>query len=464
MNVPRGMGEWSYWQLKRLQGQSDIQRRLSWLLETQRWSPERLAALQASKLRRTIEHAYLTVPYYQKVMQERGLRPEDIQSPTDLGKLPLLTRAILNKQGDQLLSREADRKTLYVNYSSGSTGLRAKFYQDMDFRMWMRAHQLRTYGWCAGWRLGEPFALLWGSEIYWSSKSWKDNLENFITNRREFNTFRLSDDLIRSFLNELMRLRPALVSTYTNAMHLVAREAERRQVRLPELRCIQGTSEPLPPMVRQRLHQVFDCEVYNKYGSRETNIISHESPCHDQNLIQVENVVAEFINEHGEPCADGEIGRVVLTTLNNKSMPLIRYETTDLAAPVSGICSSGLGLPRMSSVAGRLQDLIVTPRRDYIDAYLFSYLLMRFDAVHWFQVVQDRPESILLRVFAPSGLSRQDHEEIVERIHHHAGYPMQVDFEHLDAMPASSTGKFRLCVSNLGIVKSPPSVHSQEEG
>ena len=113
-------------------------------------------------------------------------------------------------------------------------------------------------------------------------------------------------------------------------------------------------------------------------------------------------MVAEFINEQGEPCADGSIGRVVLTTLNNMSMPLIRYETSDLAAPVSGFCSSGLGLPRMSSVAGRLQDLIVTPRGDYIDAYLFSYLIMRLDAVHWFQVVQDRPAAMAKKSGAPT--------------------------------------------------------------
>ncbi len=463
MKVPRSLGEWTYWRLKGLRGQADIQQRLNWLLETQHWSPEQLAELQALKLRATIEHAFHTVPYYKETMQELGLSPEDIQSPADLVKLPLLTRAILNKQRDRLISTEADLSTLYRNYSSGSTGVRAEFYQDLDFSMWMRAHQLRTYGWCDGWRLGEPFALLWGSEIYWSSKRWMENLENLITNRREFNTFRLSDDLIRHFLESLLRFRPVLVSTYTNAMHLIAREAERRQVRIPEIRCIQGTSEPLPPPVRQRLRKIFDCEVYDKYGSRETNIVSHESPRHEHNLIQVENVVVEFMNENGHPCVDGETGRVVLTTLNNMSMPLIRYETSDLAAPLSGFCSSGLGLPRMSTVAGRLQDLIVTPRRDYIDSYIFSYLLMRFDAIHWFQVVQDRVDAILLRVFVPGGLSCQEREEIVQRIQHHASYPMKVEFECLDAMPPSSTGKFRLCVSNLGIGDSPTSMQPAGE-
>jgi phenylacetate-CoA ligase len=450
MKISQPLAESLYWKWQNLKGKGLIKERLEWLNQTQWLTPGEIRELQFRKLKDILEHAYKTVPYYRHVFEERGITPKEINEPKDMQKLPLLTRDLLRTKQNDLVSSEADFKTLQTNYSSGSTGVRAEFKQDLNFRMWMRAHQLRTYSWCSDWKLGDPFVLLWGSEIYWSFKQFTDQLENFMTNRREFNTFHLSNKTISSFLKKLRDFKPVLVSTYTNAMYLIAKEAERQGVKIEGLRCIQATSEPVPDAMRERMRAIFGCEIYDKYGMRESNIISHESPNHEGMLIQSENVFVEFINTKGEPCKPGEVGRVVVTTLNNLSMPLIRYETSDLAAPLEGYCSSGMGLPRMTSVHGRLQDLILTPNGEHVDAYFFSYLMMRFKQIHWFQVVQSKLDELHIRMFVPDGLPKELRAELIERIHHHTGYPFKIDFELLDQMPESSTGKFRLCVSELG--------------
>ena len=327
--------------------------------------------------------------------------------------------------------------------------MRAEFSQDADFRMWMRAHQLRTYEWCAGWRLGDPFVLLWGSEIYWSLKQLTDRTENLLTNRREFNTFHLAPELIRKFLDNLTTFRPALISTYSNAMHLIAAEAESRGVEIPGLRAIQGTSEPFPAALRERIESAFGCTSYDKYGMRETNIVHHESPDHDGMLIQAENVVVEILDEKGDPCPEGVTGRVVVTALNNRSMPLIRYETSDLASLLPIPTTARYKFPRMSAVNGRKQDLIVVPGGGHVDAYFFSYLFMRFSEIHWFQVEQEEAERLDIRVYAPNGLSNVTVEELRERIHSHTGFPYRISLNTLAKMPESATGKFRLCISHV---------------
>lgn len=447
MHIPRRAAQSAYWRSQSLRGRSAVARRLDELRANQELSATAVETRQFEKLQEVVAHAYRTVPYYRKVMDERGIT--EITTPEDLRKLPVLTRDILIREQDGLLSETADRATLQTNFSSGSTGRRAQFKQDLNFRMWMRAHQLRTYEWCAGWQLGDPFVLLWGSEIYWSLKQAIDRLENLATNRREFNTFRLSPELIDSVLDKLISFQPALVSTYSNAMHLIAKQAQRRELRIPGLRAVQGTSEPLPPALRASIGSTLDCAVYDKYGMRETNIIAHEQPGGGPMLIQAENVYVEFLDDDGEPCAPGQAGRLVVTTLNNASMPLLRYETSDLAAPLLREPDAPLPYPAMTSVAGRLQDLILTPSGDHVDAYLFSYLFMRFPEVDWFQVVQREPERLDVRIYAPSGLASAMMTELTERIHHHTGYPFDVKFELLDRMPDSSTGKFRLCVSEL---------------
>lgn len=446
MKLPPRMAGALYWQEQRLRGRGGVRERLNWLRANEERSAEEIRDLQFDKLREIVAHARRTVPYYREVMDERGVKT--LESPADLRRLPLLTRDILIRRQADLRSAEADHATLRTNFSSGSTGRRAEFAQDLDFRLWMRAHQLRTYEWCAGWRLGDPFVLLWGSEIYWSFKQWIDRLENLLTNRREFNTFRLSPELIRAVLDRLARFEPTLVSTYSNAIHLLAREAERRSITISSLRAIQATSEPLPPALRERVTNVFGCEVYDKYGMRETNIVAHEAPGHGPLLIQAENVFVEFLDETGEPCPPGVTGRLAVTTLNNRSMPLIRYETSDLAAFL-GPAEGDLPYPRMSPVAGRKQDLIHTPGGGHVDAYLFSYLMMRFPEVHWFQVIQPELDKLYLRLYVPDGLRKDTVAAITERIHHHTGHPFDIEFEPLAAMPESATGKFRLCVSEL---------------
>jgi len=276
-----------------------------------------------------------------------------------------------------------------------------------------------------------------------------DRVDNLLTNRREFNTFLLSPELIERFLDRLQQFEPVLISTYANAMHLIARAARRRNLRLENLRAIQCTSEPLPPALRQTIAQVFNCQIYDKYGSRETNVVSHESPKHEEMCIQAENVVVEIVRADGSACKPGEVGRVVLTTLNNFSMPLIRYQTSDLACLIPGTCSSGIGLPRMSAVAGRQQDLIVTPKGDSIDSYFFSYLMMRCQEIDWFQVVQHRIDRLTIKVYAPNGLSAEAQLSLIERIKHHCDFDFEIELEMLSKMPSFGTGKYRLCVSEI---------------
>lgn len=450
MKTNRRLAEALYWQQLKLRGRDAVRERLAWLQNNEQLSPQALDELQAEKLAGLVAHCYDTVPYYRHLMQERGLAPDDITRPSDLHKLPVLTRPLLAAHHEDLVSGLADTATLQVNYSSGSTGIRAEFSQDLDFRLWMRAHQLRTYAWCAGWRLGEPFVLLWGSEIYWNFKQRIERAENRLVNRREFNTFRLTPELLNQFVDELVRFRPALVSTYSNAMQLITREAESRGLRIAGLRAVQATSEPVPPALRERIEMVLGCVVYDKYGMRETNVVSHESPDHDGMLIQSENVVVEVLDDQGAECAPGVPGRVVVTPLNSRSMPLLRYETSDVASLLERRADAPLPFPRMSSVAGRLQDLIVVPGHGHVDSYFFSYLLMRLPEVHWFQIVQDREEALLLRIYAPGGLSAATRTEIAERVRHHTGFAFELEIDVVNRMPESATGKFRLCVSNLG--------------
>jgi phenylacetate-CoA ligase len=449
LKIPPHIAEGLYWAALRLRNKTAVRARIELLVRTQWLSPASIRELQLDKLRRLTKHCYETVPYYRNAMDRCGIRPEHIHDFDAFAKIPLLRRDALRGHQKSLLSSTSDREKVALRHSSGSTGQRTEFFQDADFDLWSRAHQIRTYGWCGGWRIGEPFALVWGAPMHIETKLWPERAENFLSNRIELASFRLDPQSIENLLARLLRFRPALISGYTTALYLLAQLALQKGVHLEGLLAVQPNAEPLSQPMRETMERGFDCPVFDKYGTRESNIVAHESPHHEGMCIQAEHTYVEFMNDNDRPCKPGELGKVVLTTLNNFAMPLLRYETSDLASPVRGYCSSGVGLPRMSHVAGRLQDLLCTPAGGVIHPQVFSNIMRQFAEVAWFQIVQQKESELLVRVWAPNGLSLDSQARITGLIREQSGFPLDMCYELLPGMPESQTGKFRLCICEV---------------
>lgn len=445
--IPPAVGRLLY-RTSQATGGSTVERRLHLLRDTQRWDPTALHEFQFRKLVDLVRHSYERVPYYRATMRRHGLHPDRIRDFDDYRRLPFLTRRDLRDHQSELLARPVSA-TLATRQSSGSTGERVQFQQDRDFDLWCDAHQIRTYEWCGGWRPGEPFVLIWGAPAYFETRTRRQRINARLLNRLELNGYRLDRAAVNALLERVVAFRPAIISGYTTALYLLARAAREQGATFDRLRAVQPNAEPLNAVMRAEMQAAFGCEVFDKYGSRETNIVAHESPAHAGMCIQAEHTYVEFLTRNGTPCRPGETGRLVVTTLNNRAMPLLRYETSDLAAPLAGTCPSGTTLPRMTSVLGRRQDVLRTPEGGLIHPQLFSNILRQFPAVEWFQIVQQREHELTVRAVAPVGLPADDQEQIAHLIRTLSGFAFVIVFDLLRDMPESPTGKFRLCVSEL---------------
>jgi phenylacetate-CoA ligase len=439
-----------YWSLQPLRGKTSLYERTRSLEQTQWLSAAEIEEYAFRKLERLLKHANDTVPFYRSRMARYGFRVDRLQDASDLRKLPVLTRSDLEKNFDSLKSDKIGSMNSYESCSSGSTGQPVRFIQDANFDIWCRAHQLRTYGWCNGWRVGERFALVWGSPIYWDKQTLARKAEAFFTNRIELNCYNVGSDNVKAILDRLVAFRPALISGYSTALYLIAEEARRQNIRIPELRAVQPNAEPTYEYMTRLMEEQFSVPVYDKYGSRETNIVCHQSvQAKDVMCIQSEHTHVEFENDAGIECKPGEEGRLIVTTLNNYSMPLIRYQTSDIGAPLTGTCPSGRGFPLMTKVRGRLHDLILTARGDRIHPQVFSNLFSNFQEVLWFQVVQNSTDWLDISLLMRSDPSRKLESEFTSRINMRTGGNFSVRYRYLAAMPETSTGKHKICICNL---------------
>lgn len=448
MIVPARTAAVLYRATQLLRGRAGVFSHLAELQANERLSEAALDDLQWDKTRRLLEHARDHTPYYAALFSRHGIDVKRVCELRDLSAIPLLTKDILRRHAQDLVSRDK-RATTGASWasSSGSTGQPVAFLQSRDFALRARAHQLRNYAWC-GYRVGDRFTLFWGSELYFRSKQLIDNVEHAITNRREFNTFRLTPQMVDRYADHIMRFRPTLISSYPSSLHVIARHLAGRGLK-PQPCVVQATSEVLTPELRAFFAEHLNARVFDKYGSRETNVIAHECPHHEGMHINVENTLVEFLGPDGAPVQPGSRGDVVVTNLNNHAMPLIRFAIGDLGVPLEGTCSCGIRLRRMASLGGRVVDMIRTEDGSVVDAYLFSYLLMKYPCIHTFQVVQDRLSRVVIRIRletpAPEGFER----EVRRRVQEHTGPALDVDIEYVAEIPLAASGKHRTTISLL---------------
>jgi len=417
-------------------------------LEKSQWfTREKLMEIQRENLRLLVRHAYENTFYYHMVLKERGLKPEQIRTVEDLSKLPILTKADVRRNFDDLTAMNFYREKKIPYTTGGSTGEPLKFYVMKKQRSWETAAMLRACTW-GGYELGDKLALIWGSPLDISeSESMNKKIMNFFLRRSVFDAYQLSQELMRDFALELQKLKPKVLRGYASAIYLFAcfLEHEGLFVR-PD--AVITTAEMLFDHQRRKIEEVFGCEVYDSYGSREVEEIASECGEHVGYHISAENVVLEYV-KNGDCIAPGEMGAILVTNLRNYAMPFIRYEIGDLGKPSDETCSCGRSLPLMKSIEGRITDIIVTPKKNF--ASIFDGPLYHMTHVQQYQVVQEDYDKILVKIVRSEDYSEDDNERIVSAMKQYLGEDVEVKIEFVDFIPLTSSGKRRYIISKVPV-------------
>jgi phenylacetate-CoA ligase len=143
-------------------------------------------------------------------------------------------------------------------------------------------------------------------------------------------------------------------------------------------------------------------------------------------------------------------GRVVVTDLVNRAMPLIRYEVGDLATVRSGPCACGRSLPRLGAVHGRITDILRTPDGRKISGIsVLDTFMIHIPGIKQAQIVQDEIDHLLLRVLPDAAFGPPTRARLAETVREVFGSAMRHDVEIVDAIPRTPRGKFQFTVSLL---------------
>lgn len=411
---------------------------------------EAMDELSQQYLRALLLHAYINVPYYRNIMKSYDV--EDIRELSIFHEMPLLTKDMIRRHFNELVSLDLGSRKWYYNTSGGSTGEPVKFIQDNLFDMWRTiAYQ---YYYKNVLRIDEPVVrkvLLWGSErdLFGSSRV-KSGIKWFLLNTKFFNTFRMTRDDMYKALKVINSFKPDIIRGYATSLYELARFAEERHISISwRPKAVISTAEPLSDHMREVISRVFNTRVYNFYGSREVSAIAGECEEGLLHLFSFHNFV-EIINPNTERSVnEGEEGLVVITNLHNYSMPLIRYVIEDVAVLGPRRCKCGIPTPTLKRVVGRVVDNFITSNGTIIYGDYFTHLFYFRDWVKSFRVIQEDYDLIRILVVPKGDINRKDLEDIENKIRLVMGSNCKIVWEFVDEIPKTREGKHLYTISHV---------------
>lgn len=431
---------------RRLRFGGEFRRLLDWLEETQWWSADEIRRYQAEELQRLLAHAYAQVPFYRRVFDERGLKPTDVQTPADLGKLPILTKEDVHQHLDELLVRTAARRQLVFSHTSGSTGTSLQFYMEpraVQFRwaVWWR-HRQRF-----GVKFDEPYATFTGLAAVpleqYKPPYWR---ENWPMHQTIFTMHHITPGKVPAIVQRLNQGGFAYYAGYPSVLYALAvliHEQHLEIIKPP--RYIFTGAENLYDYQRTLLTSVFKCPVTDEYGFSEGCGNASRCPADVYHEDFEYGILECDVTEHVD--AVTRRGRVIATGFAGYAMPFIRYAVGDIAEWKEMACTCGRHSTVLTRIEGRVEDYVVTPEGRRI--MRFDYIFKDTHSIREVQVVQRELGSIELRIVRRPEYTTKDEDLVREEVKHRVSSQLKVNFEYVDQIEREPNGKIRAVKSYL---------------
>ena len=386
-------------------------------------------------------------------MRKHGVTPDDIVALDDVHCLPITTKADVRGRlyFDFFADNHRKREMLRIS-TSGSTGEPLVTYGDR-YQLEIRfATTLRALEW-TGWRFGDRQARLWHQTIGMTrAQVAREKIDAFFMRRLFIPAYEISPATLDEFVDRIRRHRPVLVDGYAESLNFLAEYVRAGGTPGFSPRAMMSSAQSLPDSSRKLIEDNFRTRVFDKYGSREFSGIAYQCDASRHHHVMDESYLVELLVD-GRPAREGEIGEVVVTDLNNFSVPLIRYRIGDLAIAVDeSACPCGRGLSRIGAIEGRTQAIVIGADGTWLPSSFFLHFLKDFDyAVRFFQIHQEQPGEFTLKIVKGQQYSDEALAEIIKGLLQHAGANTRIDVEFVSEVPLGPTGKRSPVVSAVDL-------------
>jgi len=287
--------------------------------------------------------------------------------------LPILNKKNLQKPLNERLSKNYNKKSIYINKTSGSSGTPFVFAKDKFCHALTWASNIYRFGW-----YGIDFNSSYQARFYGIPMDFignkKEKFKDYLTHRYRFSIFNLSDTVLEGFLEHFKIKKFDYINGYTSSIVLFAKFLQKKNIVLkaicPTLKVCMVTSEMLFEEDKLLLEKQFGIPIVNEYGASELDLIAFQNP-DGQWQVNSETLFVEILDKNNQPVPNGTSGRIVITSLYNKAHPFIRYDIGDIGLLDE---KSTLKKPILKQLIGRTNDVAILPSGKKSPGLTFYYV------------------------------------------------------------------------------------------
>jgi phenylacetate-coenzyme A ligase PaaK-like adenylate-forming protein len=265
------------------------------------------------------------------------------------------------------------------------------------------------------------------------------------------NAILMTSEKSREFLAFLNTRSPKLIIAYADSIYELARFAQHEQITIHPQEAIITSAGTLTPIMCETIEEVFKCKVFDRYGTREVGDIAGECKAHQDLHIFSSGSYVEIVDDAGERVPAGTEGNILETCVSNYAMPLVRYQIGNRGMlSTETTCSCGRRGQILEKILGRNDDIFVTKDGTQIDGGYFGVLLYSRLWVLHSQVIQKSYTWILFKIKrSEHNYDLEELDDITSKTRKVMGADCQVDFEFVEDIPKSPSGKYRYILSEV---------------
>jgi phenylacetate-CoA ligase len=412
------------------------------LADSQFWQLDRLNKLRLEKLRQLFDHARAHCPFYAGDRLPPGA---SIAQLDDLPNVGLLTREDVRRESSHMSWRNMPHKKM-PDRTRGTTNNPLTYYWDRNRQAWDKANRLRGRGW-QGLHASDRELHFWPFDppvgLQGRVRQWLRNRRDELFGEIQIDSLSAAGYRVPLIRRAWRRFDPVCVTSYPSALAELILEGRRLGAVMgnPALRRVCLTGEVTYPWQRKLIETQLGATVSEDYGIQEAGALAFTCASGRWH-VSAESAIIELIR-HGRPARDGELGELVVTGLESRAMPMIRYCSGDIVRAENSTCDCGLGLPVIPPVLGRAADFLEADTGDWVEpARVLASLGEVLENGH-FQVVQDGDGGVEVRVVSPRDVSGRVQRGVCERVDHLLGRRAACTIRPVPSLQRTFFGKCR---------------------
>jgi phenylacetate-CoA ligase len=403
---------------------------------------------QMKRLQETCQYAYKNIPYYKTVFDDAGFDADKLRYFDELEKVPFLTKEIIQKNTADMVSPILPKWAIEYCTTSGSTGTPLGLYRNLLMSVKERAfidHMWKRVGYEPGGRMAVLRGTFTGERHFIAHERGKLMLS----------CYHMTDENLLQYIEALRAFQPSYIHGFPSAIYILADYMNRNNIEpIPSIKAILAASENIYSYQQILVEKIFACRVFSHYGHTEQAFLAAFCEKGNDYHIFWQYGYTELLDNKGKSVSkDGEAGEIVATSFNNFAMPLIRYKTMDIAENTLRTCSCGRNYKLISSIKGRLQEVLITTSGRYIPMVLICTIHSDImDKLYQFQFYQDDPAFCIFYAVKRAGFTESDGKKIYAELKNKIGYDIELRIKYVTEIPRTKSGKYQFLVQKLPVL------------